>query len=74
VRSYEIIGEICKRLPEDMRKAHPEVDWRKLTGFRDYLAHNYEYILLRYVWEAVEDVPRLKAAINEILKALPPEA
>jgi uncharacterized protein with HEPN domain len=29
VRSYEIIGETCKRLPALLRDSNPQIDWRK---------------------------------------------
>lgn len=55
IRSYEVIGEIVKRLPPEVPAAAPEVDWRTLTRFRDFLAHNYEVVVLRNGWTAVED-------------------
>ncbi|MCL4250544.1 MAG: DUF86 domain-containing protein [Anaerolineae bacterium] len=72
IRSYEVIGEICKRLPDELRTAHPHIDWRKLINFRDFLAHNYEIIALRFVWDAVEDLANLRAAIEEILLKVSP--
>ncbi len=74
VRSYEVIGEVCKRLPAELREANPQIDWRQLITFRDFLAHNYEFVLLRYVWEAVEDAPRLRAAIQSMLDSPPTDA
>lgn len=71
VRSYEVIGEICKRLPAELREANPQVNWRQLITFRDFLAHNYEFVALRYVWDAVEDVPTLRSAIQSMLDSLP---
>ena len=70
VRSYEIVGEICKRLPAELREAHPQIQWRKLITFRDFLAHNYDEIDLRYVWAAVEDVSALRAAFYALLETL----
>ncbi len=70
IRSYEVIGEICKRLPDDLRSANPQLDWRKLIGFRDFLAHHYEEVMLNYVWAAVEDLPTLHAAVEAMLDAL----
>jgi uncharacterized protein with HEPN domain len=73
IRSYEVIGEICKRLSDDLRAAHPQVDWRQLMAFRDFLAHNYELIALRYVWDAVKDVQTLRQEIEVVLATLPPD-
>ena len=73
IRSYEVIGEIGKRLPDEFRKANPQVDWRRLITFRDFLAHNYELIGLRYVWDAVKDAPNLRATIENMLASLPDE-
>ena len=70
IRSYEVIGEIAKRLPAELRDAHPNVPWRRLINFRDFLAHNYDEIALRFVWEAVEDGPNLRIALEALLAEL----
>lgn len=73
IRSYEVIGEITKRLPDHFRLTHHQIDWRKLIAFRDFLAHNYDLVALRYIWAAVEDARNLKAAIQSLLDRLPTE-
>ena len=35
MRALEIIGEAAKRIPEDMRGRHPDIDWRGMAGLRD---------------------------------------
>ena len=70
IRSYEVVGEICKRLPGALREVNPQIDWRRLITFRDFLAHNYELIGLRYVWDAVEDLPQLHASFESLLRSL----
>jgi len=32
IRNLEIIGEAARNLPEEIKKAAPEIDWRKITG------------------------------------------
>ncbi|MBL8130336.1 MAG: DUF86 domain-containing protein [Anaerolineae bacterium] len=64
IRAYEVVGEICKRLPTEFRDSHAEINWRKLIGFRDFLAHNYEEIILEFVWAAVEDLPELRTVVR----------
>ena len=70
IRAYEVIGEIVKRLPQSLLDANPQIRWRQLIGFRDFLAHNYDEVILEFVWKAVEDLPTLKAAIETLLSAL----
>ena len=41
VRSLEIIGEAAKKVPEDFRAQHPEVEWRAMAAMRDRLIHAY---------------------------------
>lgn len=67
IRSYEIIGEIVKRLPDELLSQYTQVDWRTLKGFRDFLAHNYDAIELPVVWIAIEKLPVLRSTIETML-------
>jgi uncharacterized protein with HEPN domain len=49
IRAYEVIGEIAKRLPDELREANPQIDWRRLVTFRDFLAHNYDRVVLNNI-------------------------
>lgn len=40
-RNLEIPGEAAKKVPEDVRKQLPAIDWREACAFRDVLAHAY---------------------------------
>lgn len=71
IRQYEVIGEIAKRLPAFLLDSQPEVDWRAIKGFRDFLAHNYDKIELEVVWGAVQKLPLLRKAVENLFNSLP---
>jgi uncharacterized protein with HEPN domain len=65
LRNLTVTGEAAKRLPEDVRKRFPGVDWRKVCGLRDVIVHQYSGIDLELVWEAVTtSVPELRSALE----------
>jgi uncharacterized protein with HEPN domain len=40
-RSLQIIGDATKMIPAKFREEHPEVEWKKMTGMRDVIVHDY---------------------------------
>jgi len=68
---FAVLGEATKRVPAEFRTAHPEVSWRKITGFRDVIVHDYFNVDFNRVWRiACEDIPPLIAALEPLV---PPE-
>lgn len=60
LRNLEVIGEAAKRLPEDIRRAVPMIEWRKIAGLRDIIAHGYFGVDHDILWNVVADkVPEL---------------
>lgn len=51
VRNFEIIGEAANRIPEDYRIQHPEIEWKRIRGFRNRIVHEYFGIDYEIVWE-----------------------
>lgn len=70
IYAYQVVGEIAKRLPDEFRAHHPQIDWRKLITFRDFLAHNYEKIVVGPLWSAVEDLAQLIQAVEALAASL----
>jgi uncharacterized protein with HEPN domain len=58
VRSFEIIGEACKRIPHEIRFKYPLFDWRGFAGLRDRMIHHYWGIDYHLLWDAIQtEVP-----------------
>jgi len=55
IRNLEIIGEAAGKLPEQMQKGESEIDWRKITGLRNILIHEYFGINLPIVWDVIQN-------------------
>lgn len=70
-RFLEIVGEGVKRLPMDLRSAHPTVPWKEIAGTRDHLSHGYDDVDYHVLWDAVQnDVPALLITLEQMLKDL----
>jgi uncharacterized protein with HEPN domain len=71
LRSFEVMGEAAKRVPQSIRDRAPEVPWKRLAGFRDVLIHQYEGVDLEEVWKRVaEDLPPLFLSLKSLLRNL----
>jgi len=55
VRNLEVIGEAAGRLPESVRATAPEIEWRKIVGLRNILAHEYFSVSLPVAWDVVQN-------------------
>ena len=54
VRNLEIIGEASKNIPEQVRQKYPQVEWRKIAGIRDIVAHEYFGIDEEILWDIIK--------------------
>ena len=69
VRNLEIIGEAVKNIPADVKDKNPDIEWKKIAGLRDILAHEYFGIDIEILWDIVENkLPDLKKEISRLLK------
>ena len=68
VRNLEIIGEAAKKVPEEIRRGCPDVEWKRIAGLRDMLIHEYFGIDVNIVWDIIRN--RLSPLERQIKKIL----
>lgn len=70
VRSVEVIGEAAKKVTEATRSEFPAVEWKKRTGMRDRLIHDYGGVDYLIVWDvATHQAPELAVKLRPIIAA-----
>jgi uncharacterized protein with HEPN domain len=58
LRNLQTMSESTQLLSEPLKSTHPEIEWKRVSAFRNLLVHNYLGIGLQKVWEIVQrDVP-----------------
>jgi len=68
LRNLQTLSESAKRLSDPLKASHPEIEWRRITAFRNILVHDYLGIDLERIWQIVQhDVPQLKRAVVAML-------
>lgn len=68
ILALEIIGEATKNLPDSLKKRHPEVPWKDMSGLSDKMVHGDSGLDLEAIWNiAEEDISSIKPLVIKIL-------
>jgi uncharacterized protein with HEPN domain len=69
--NFIVIGEMAEKLSDELRSAtESEIDWFKIKGFRNIIAHNYFGIDAEEVWQIIQDsLIELKEKLTDITKS-----
>lgn len=68
--NFIIIGEMVAKLSEDCKASNSSIEWSKIKGFRNLVAHDYFGIDAEEVWQIVKnDLAILKKNVQKILKS-----
>ena len=67
-RSFEIIGEAAKNLSPEFRKTHTDIEWKKISGMRDKIIHQYFNVDYELIWDVIKNkLPEIKEKIEKLL-------
>ena len=68
LRTLQVMAESCQRISEDMKAQAPKVEWGKISGFRNFLVHEYlgdmDYSAVSTVIH--RELPELKQYISNL--------
>lgn len=65
-----IIGEASSRISKETKMKYPEIEWAKISAFRNIAVHGYFAVDPAIAWTAaIHNAPALKDKIERILKA-----
>lgn len=66
---FEKLYEDSTRLSFELRINHPELHINELRGIRNRVAHNYESVSIKILFDTIKvNIPELKKTIEEFLK------
>lgn len=47
-RALEIISEASRRLPDELKQRHPEIDWAGVSAAGNVYRHEYDVVMIRW--------------------------
>ena len=72
LRNIELVGQAAAHVPDRVRDAHPEIEWRRRVVPRNRVAHGYVGIDNDVVWDVVQtDIPDLLPKLRCLLASAP---
>ena len=66
-RCLKVVSEASRRLPAQLKAAHPDIKWRSIAGIGNVLRHDYDEIDAGVVWRTatieIEPLARLAESL-----------
>lgn len=62
------IGEFSLHIPDHIKEKYSHIEWKKIKGLRNVIAHDYPGVLLEDIWVTMQDdIPNLEKQILDIM-------
>jgi uncharacterized protein with HEPN domain len=67
--NFIVIGEMVDRISDTFKADLPEIDWKKVKGLRNIIAHDYFGVDAEEIWQICKSqIPALKVDVQKVLK------
>ncbi len=68
LRNIQLIGEAATHVPDHVREATPEIEWRRIVGTRNRVTHAYLSMDEDVIWDIIQtDIPSLLPELRKLL-------
>ena len=66
--NFILIGETVGKLSDYLKENNPIINWNKIYGLRNILAHHYFGINVDLIWQIIQnDIPLLKQNLSKLI-------
>ena len=66
-RQLLVIGEAANHLSDELKREYSQIQWKRMIGLRNVLAHEYGEILIDRIWNICQtSIPELMILIDQI--------
>ncbi len=67
--NFIVIGEEAGKLSDQLKEKSQKINWQKIYGLRNVIAHHYFGINADIVWQIIcDDLPKLKYELKQLIK------
>ena len=69
LHNIQLIGEAATHVPDHVREANSEIEWRRIIGTRSRVTHAYLNMDEDVIWDIIQtDIPSLLPELRKILE------
>lgn len=67
--NFVVLGEMVGKLSEDFKFSNSQINWEKIYGLRNIIAHHYFGINVDLIWQIIQnELPIFRSQIKDLLK------